>query len=84
MFTLNRHEISCHVVYDCSEFELCAISKPRGRPQLSESLKNDLQPEIETLQSELTFDNSNTLVHMISFASDEIIYKTTKYLEVFL
>ena len=79
-----RHEISCRVVYDDPEVGLCAISKPRGRPQVSELLKSDsvVQSEISTLISKLTFD-SKKLVIMILFASDEMIRETMKYPEVF-
>ena len=84
-FCFHRHKISCHVVYDDPELGLCAISKPRGRPQISELLKSDevVQSEINTLRSELTFDSNKKLVLMISFASDEMIRETMKYPEVF-
>ena len=84
-FHIYRHKISCHVVYDDPELGLCAISKPRGRPQISELLKSDevVQSEINTLRSELTFDSNKKLVLMISFASDEMIRETMKYPEVF-
>jgi len=82
---IQRHEISCCVVYDNPEVGLCAISKPRGRPQVSELLKTDsvVQSEISTLRSELTFDSKKKLVIMISFASDEMTCETMKYPEVF-
>ena len=64
IFCFHRHEISCRVVYDDPELGLCAISKPRGRPQLSELLKSDLvvQSEIKALRSELTYDSNEKLV----------------------
>ena len=47
--TLNRHEISCCVMYDDPEFALCATSKPRGKPRLSELVRSDsiVQSEIK-------------------------------------
>ncbi len=72
-------------MYDDPDVGLCAISKPRGRPQISELLKSEevVQSEINTLRSELTFDSNKKLVLMISFASDEMIRETMKYPEVF-
>ena len=78
--TSNRHEITCRVMHDDPELGLCAISKPRWRPQLLGSLKSNsvLQSEIKTLHRELTLDNDKKLVLMISFASDEMIWETMK------
>ena len=82
--TLNRHEISCHVMYDDPKLGLCANSKQRGRSRLSELLKSDSikHSEIKALCSELTYDSGKKLL-MTSFASDEMIWETMKYLEVF-
>ena len=72
-------------MYDVPELRLCAISKPRGKPKLSESLKSDsiVQSEIEMLLSELTFDKNNMLVLKISCAFDDMIWETIKYLTSF-
>lgn len=55
--TFLKHKISCHIVHDHPELEVCAIFKPRGRAA-EDMLKTEgiVHYEIKSLHSELTSD----------------------------
>lgn len=81
------HNISHSVVYDDPELGLCALSNPRGRPNLKNNVvqlnaDEKVVTEVMNLREEMSFAADKKLVLIVSFATDEMIRETMKFPEV--